>query len=308
MKHGFLLAVCVSMLISAGCGMRSKEQLRQIEQIKRKAIEDPGSINMIEPSSGLTLLHLAVLNGFPDLVEWLLDRKADINGPNRSGETPLHAAMIFDHTPKSTMVTLLLERGADVNSRTPYGDTPLHRAVSAGRADKARLLLSHEADVNARANRGESPLHYVCREGSERIQNTVKQEDLEHSVKVLLQFHADIDTKDSIGATPLHGAVMIGNEDMVRCLIEQGADIKATNQRGDTPLHYAAMFGRSREAEMLLANGCSAVATYNEGMTPLDIAQFKPAISYDSKGNHPVDVTEVMVVLRTYAAKEEPNR
>ena len=47
------------------------------------------------------------------------------------------------------------------------------------------------------------------------------------------------------GASPLHLAILTGNEEIVRLLIDNGAEkeIQAKNQEGGTPLHWAAYFG-----------------------------------------------------------------
>ncbi len=93
MNRKILITACFLVALLAGCDMRSKEQLQEIEEVKRQAREDPGSIDAINPSSGLTLLHLAVLDDFPDLVEWLLDHKANIDGKDGKGQTPLYSAI-----------------------------------------------------------------------------------------------------------------------------------------------------------------------------------------------------------------------
>lgn len=303
-----LLTVCLLAVFGAGCEMRSKEQLQEINAIKRIAIEAPASINTVRPEGRLTLLHRAVLDGYPDLVEWLLDRNADVDGVNKSGETPLHAAMLDDDPSGNSIARVLLKRGADPNARTPHGETPLHRAVAFGKSAKARLLLKHGADVNARAKRGETPLHVGCRQGSEQVQTTVAQGDLEESLRVLLQHDADIDSKDFIGATPLHVAVLVGNNETVRFLIAEGADVNAANNSGDTPLHYAAVFGRSREAERLLAHGASALAANYDGMTPRQKALSRPAMAYSSDGAQPVNTSEVVKVLQRHEARVDESR
>jgi ankyrin repeat protein len=56
------------------------------------------------------------------------------------------------------MVSYLLERGANVNARDRTGQTPLHRAAAADNIDLVRLLLSRKARPKARDGTGSTPL------------------------------------------------------------------------------------------------------------------------------------------------------
>jgi len=40
--------------------------------------------------------------------------------------------------------------------------------------------------------------------------------------------------------TPLHSAMMGGNEDVVRALLDCGAEINRGDKEGEKPIHYAA--------------------------------------------------------------------
>ncbi|XP_051900112.1 NF-kappa-B inhibitor alpha-like isoform X2 [Pristis pectinata] len=81
--------------------------------------------------NGYTCLHIAVMGGYYEAVQKLLDSGADINAqePN-SGRTPLHLAVEFQ---RREVVQLLIERGADVNRLMYNGCTALH--LTAGRPD-----------------------------------------------------------------------------------------------------------------------------------------------------------------------------
>lgn len=72
------------------------------------------------------------------------------------GATALHWATGTGNLP---LTTLLVEAGADVNSPDRSGNTPLKRAVHMGQLETARWLLAHGADANVAASNGLTALH-----------------------------------------------------------------------------------------------------------------------------------------------------
>jgi cytohesin len=89
-----------------------------------------------------TALHKAVSRNRKDLVEVLLDYKANINAKDQYGNTPLHWAVSQKN---KHMVELLLERGANVNARNSQRRTPLYDTWGGSTADKeiAEILSRH---------------------------------------------------------------------------------------------------------------------------------------------------------------------
>lgn len=104
-------------------------------------------------TGGVTLLHMAVEFCDMEMVEWLLERGADVNAPagtdpdGYGGWTPLFHAMASLHVPRdfTDMADLLLEHGADPAVRaslrkpTPEGGEYTWRDVTA--AEYARKFV-----------------------------------------------------------------------------------------------------------------------------------------------------------------------
>ena len=63
---------------------------------------------------------------YPQGVELLVNRGADIEGRNNDGETPLH---IMARRRRLGCVVMLLSVGANVNAQSSDGSTPLHHAA-----------------------------------------------------------------------------------------------------------------------------------------------------------------------------------
>lgn len=116
---------------------------------------------------GDTLLMRAIENGNEnagDMVEVILDAKADANLSNRFGVTPLMCAALQD----AKLVGQLIDADADVNAADDNGRTALMYAAFDGELDVVRLLVRSGADVNACDAKGQSVLSYALAGGNER--------------------------------------------------------------------------------------------------------------------------------------------
>lgn len=99
-------------------------------------------------SSGASLLHLAVENGYLELTHWLVMNGADIESKNSQGWTPLMLAVdseIDDSLQNSTdlnfeTVKLLIELGADTNAGSLNGKSIFD--IAEGYSKSALLKLN----------------------------------------------------------------------------------------------------------------------------------------------------------------------
>lgn len=103
-------------------------------------------------------LHVASALDNLEFLNQLLEAGCDIEGPGgdaANGARPLHAAA--KHS--STCVSRLIEKGAEINSKDKTGQTPLFYAAVANHADNVKLLVEKGAEVNAVDDDGETALH-----------------------------------------------------------------------------------------------------------------------------------------------------
>ena len=288
---GFWLALLIG-IVASSCDSYSKEQEQEMKRIRDSVSADPGTINSRE-KQGNTPLHLAVLNKYLPLLDWLKDHGADPNSKGLYGDTPLHLAIISDPTSDGRVIRRLLLMGADVNAPNDYGDTPLHRAAYHGLTETVRLLLKNKADVSRRAQRGETPLLYAAR-----------PEGHPETVLALLEGGADVNARDNIGMSPLHGAAMIGNIDVARILVDKGnADVNSQTIDGYTPLHIAAISGKAGFVQFLLDKRANRDLRDKRNLTPAEEAIQFPAMTYSKEGRRAVDTSAAVNVLRTYSPK-----
>jgi len=124
-------------------------------------------------NTGFTLLHYAVFNNKPNVVEALLNRGIGMEGIDEVAffdETPLcYAARVG----LKAIVTILLSAGADANQKNTYNLTPLHSAalrfsqeetdeLIAAKVEIARMLLEAGADINKISEIERSKFEQLC--------------------------------------------------------------------------------------------------------------------------------------------------
>ena len=95
-----------------------------------------------------TPLHFAARSGHRDIVDLLLEEKADIEATDVWQGTPLHYAAYFGHR---DIVDLLLEKKADIEAKDVCQRTPLHLAPNSNsdRKEVVTLLLEKGAEKGA---------------------------------------------------------------------------------------------------------------------------------------------------------------
>lgn len=143
-------------------------------------------------------LIAAAINGFPDVVKYLVEQGKDINGVRdfhdgrgpTMGFTALRAA-VQENEIKT--VKLLCEMGANVNAEGRY-DTPLYSAAAEGHLEIVKILISYGADVNKAMEYGTTPLQIAC---------NCEQYEV---AKYLLEHGADPTVVDNDGVTCLQSA------------------------------------------------------------------------------------------------------
>src|SRR5262249_49923317 len=144
-----------------GCSSYSKEQEQDMQRIRDMVNTSPGSINLPD-KAGNTPLHLAVINNYLPLMDWLKSHGADPNSQGLYGDTPLHTAVIYDRSFDGSVIRWLVRMGGDVEGPYDYGDTPGHRAAYHGLLEPVRRLLKNKADAARRARPGRTPLLYAA--------------------------------------------------------------------------------------------------------------------------------------------------
>ncbi len=129
-------------------------QKKKLDSLKVLA-EHPHFKEMVKvPDDGLRLpLIEAIRVNEPEILQFLLDKNADVNKQAGRGETPLTVAL--ETNPE--LVKFLIEKGANVNQPGANGETPLLLAIRTA-PEFVKVLLDNGADPNQSDKNGNFPL------------------------------------------------------------------------------------------------------------------------------------------------------
>jgi ankyrin repeat protein len=188
-----------------------------------------------------TPLCCAAEAGHVEIVDWLIDRGADVTWGRDRYSTPVYCALrgqheelashLIDCGAKSTLhqaaecnhmvrARQQLNAGARPNEMddSPYGHTPLDIAIWDDSADMVALLLEFGADPNQQSHSFQGEFGMVG------------------------------------GTTSLHEAVLSGSAKLVKLLLAHGADPDITDAAGQTPIELANHRDRQHLAHLMEAH------------------------------------------------------
>ncbi len=104
------------------------------------------------------------------------------------------------------------------------------------------------------------------------LREAIRAGELEQ-VRASLDAGASANETDDLGATPLHDAVWLGEEAIVRLLVDRGARVDSKHtEAGSTPLLFAALRGHTAILEFLVEHGAGVNAANSAGGTSLHFA------------------------------------
>jgi ankyrin repeat protein len=194
-----------------------------------------GSISEIR-----TPLLSAVKRDMPELVEVLLQYRANPNARDPSGRSALTYAVAM---PDTRLASELIRAGADVNRPDALLDLPLNRACRSLPANTKmiRLLIGSGAYINAADTSRMTPLSVACWQGNLGL------------VRYLVSLGASLDPIDTYGNTPL----MLSKTPTTQYLLRCGATVNHWNQDGYSPLMYAICRGDTPAVKSLIAAGAT---------------------------------------------------
>ena len=193
----------------------------------------------------------AARRGEISVLRFLLERKGlsiESKGIIRRANdlTPLHQAAMSG---QKGMVEFLLERNANIEAVDGERNTPLLWAASARRVAVVDVLLEHQANIESRNNEDKTPLLKAL---TVLHHPAVNSHELEVTVKTLLKNGANAEATDNDNMTPLLWAVQNEYAGAVEQLLEHGVNTDCKDRNGRTSLQLAQYIGDKKIITLLL--------------------------------------------------------
>ncbi|XP_043192938.1 transient receptor potential cation channel subfamily A member 1 homolog isoform X2 [Amphibalanus amphitrite] len=218
---------------------------------------------------GLTSLHYAAMRGNDQAAQQLL-QCSNVNPEAKDNQqmTPLHMAATYGYP---TVTALLLKLDVPLRCVDEEQQTPLHSAAKGGHCRIVSMLI-----MAARERSGATVVKQMLADRDQR-QNSALHLAVESgslsTVELLVETGAaDVNVVNDTGDSPLHGAVVGGQLDIVKMLVRHHAAINMQNFQHQTPLHRAAMYNHIDIIEYLLSRRANIERLDTDNFTPLLLA------------------------------------
>ncbi len=199
---------------------------------------------------------MAAISDRPEMVEPLIEAGAELDFVNNKGNTALMIALNYFRKNKES-ATLLIEAGAKVSLKNKEGKTALMIAASHYNSPIVKLIEAG-ANLNSQNNKGYTAL-------------MIAASDSKENTKLLIEAGAELDLVNSEGDSALMIAARGYNLSMIKLLIKAGAKLDLKNKEGKTALMIA-IRDYPEKAKLLIKAGAKLDIVDNEGNTALMIA------------------------------------
>lgn len=239
----FIIMVLTPLLLLGGVlSLRAQDLLTIVKSGDIKAVQKvvkKGKVNVNEQDAeGLTPLMVSAIAGDSDMVQLLLESRAEPNIQALNGMTALHAAAF--HGRESVMLRLLTA-GANPNIADNKGRTPLLVAAQIEVTNPVTILLESGADIEAKDKNSNNALLLSC---GNRHLNILSE---------LLRGNANPNARDSKGRTALMLLAVLGEDEMMRVLLKYKPDLYAVDFSLKSALAYAKEYKRKAVIKLLEA-------------------------------------------------------
>ncbi|XP_044534969.1 ankyrin repeat domain-containing protein 7-like [Gracilinanus agilis] len=218
--------------IHRAASIGNEAKVQELLLQKKHEIDEPDKLNR-------TPLHLACASGYPDVVSLLVERNCKLNVCDSENRTPLIKAV---QCQQEECVSILLNHGADPDVVDTTSNTALHYAALGDNTTIAAKLLEHKANIEAKNQTGYTPLVLAVRKHNEAM------------VDVFLKNGANVNVCDNSKRTPLMIALSTSTKptNIINLILEYDVDLSCQDDYGWTAKDYASISGVHAHRDLVL--------------------------------------------------------
>ncbi len=237
----------------------------QASKISKKLIEEEYKLNAVD-SSGHTPLLIALLNGNEAEIEYLLEKKIDLDIiDSLNGYAIMHYAIVKNDY---ELVDKLLKKGANPNTTSlVYDKTPLHLAIESNQDSIVQLLLKNKAVDTIKDINDNTVLDLAIRSNYPKISAIFFDKfSLDQKRKLFLNESRKSNTsellskwinQDWVTKEMLHEAfIFVKDTTIAKMFLDHHVNVKYISKEYEYgAIHHAAIRGDAKMLTFLLENG-----------------------------------------------------
>ena len=262
---------------------RLAEKARHVDNVKeiQELIAEGADPNGID-KSGCTVLMNAVENANPEIIQYLLKCKVNIDAVSDKGNTALHCAIMNSNM---KVVKILIEAGANTGNKQLYSNLS-ELAVKKGNPEVIQFLKDRglyngnnidngKLLVEAAFNGDLALVKQLISTGapketlSNALLNAARVEIKLEMIQTLVNAGADVNIKNNWTVLMLLCGHSSTSAEAIQFLIDKGADINAKGNGKHTALLAAAGEGSPEVVKILVKAGANLEDKNFRGQTPL---------------------------------------
>eukprot|EP00397_Hematodinium_sp_SG-2012_P007313 GEMP01007356.1.p1 GENE.GEMP01007356.1~~GEMP01007356.1.p1 ORF type:complete len:1003 (-),score=129.07 GEMP01007356.1:580-3588(-) len=251
-KFGHILAVSRLLMVDASLEHRDSTRMTPLHHAVQAEhhdvieflIEHRADVNAASMyfESGF---HMAINNGDQESWEILLKNSADIEAADYCGQTPILLALKMK---RRVLFERLIEKGASLDVVNTRGWNVIIQAIHSGLGSSLHVIFNRTPDDASR----KAILRWTDPQGRTALHHAISPK-LINDAKLILSLDEHVTIPDCNGMTPLHLAAECNVVEIMNDICRCASNLDITNNWGETPLHAAANSGSVACALSLLS-------------------------------------------------------
>ncbi|KAK9882267.1 hypothetical protein WA026_020373 [Henosepilachna vigintioctopunctata] len=245
--------------LQAFCRRPSPEELQQVleaaesgnlEIFKRLYVAEPTRL-FIKDSRGRTVVHQAAFRNRTNILQFIHEKRGDLDNQDNAGNTPLHVAV---ENESLDAINFLLEHGVQTDILNEKHQAVIHLATELNKVNVLNVLSKYKEkiDVEQGGEHGRTALHIAA-----------IYDHAECAITLINEFGASPKKACNNGYYPIHEAAKNASSETMEVFLKWGEKngckrsemISFPDAEGNVPLHSAVHGGDIKAVQLCLTSG-----------------------------------------------------